>query len=326
MYANTRSVVEKEFGAPASEPGAASNVLQPQNQAPATTPTPTRAGGPQPSPAKGAAGPSKQGPGQAEPIRLPQALYSPKVLTECPIAVVLIFQSFKQLMHTAMQDFYPLVMDVRLRGLLCWGVCPADRFPPAEHRDPARTATPGLPRSRSKERNFYWRRRGDQEPRDVHRGDQGASQGEIGRAGFHRAQPDPSPPQTMAFLAYVLRGSADNIKMYLDVFPVACVRLLRDCPPEDVATRKELLIATRHILSSEFRAAFIPHVDILLDERVLVGSGVTSREALRCVSVLALQLCSAKHSSLLPGRWLTARSLTSSTTSGATSLRNSSPA
>jgi transformation/transcription domain-associated protein len=88
----------------------------------------------------------------------------------------------------------------------------------------------------------------------------------------------------MAFLAYVLRGSADNIKTYLDVFPVACVRLLRDCPPEDVATRKELLIATRHILSSEFRAAFIPHVDILLDERVLVGSGVTSREALRWVS------------------------------------------
>jgi transformation/transcription domain-associated protein len=34
------------------------------------------------------------------------------VLTECPIAVVLIFQSFKTLMHTAMQDFYPLVMDV----------------------------------------------------------------------------------------------------------------------------------------------------------------------------------------------------------------------
>lgn len=105
----------------------------------------------------------------------------------------------------------------------------------------------------------------------------------------------------MAFLAYVLRGSIDNIRAYLDVFPEACVRLLRDCPPEDVATRKvstkidpilcgllitvsalqELLIATRHMLSSDFRTAFIPFIDMLLDEKVLVGSGVTSREALR---------------------------------------------
>lgn len=42
----------------------------------------------------------------------------------------------------------------------------------------------------------------------------------------------------MAFLAYVLRGNQGNVKDYLEVFPEACVRLLRDCPPEDVVTRK----------------------------------------------------------------------------------------
>lgn len=42
----------------------------------------------------------------------------------------------------------------------------------------------------------------------------------------------------MAFLAYVLRAAQGNIKDYLEVFPEACVRLLRDCPPEDVGTRK----------------------------------------------------------------------------------------
>lgn len=46
----------------------------------------------------------------------------------------------------------------------------------------------------------------------------------------------------MAFLAYVLRGGGtdnnNDIKGYLDLFPEACVRLLKDCPPEDVATRK----------------------------------------------------------------------------------------
>ena len=44
---------------------------------------------------------------------------------------------------------------------------------------------------------------------------------------------------------------------------------------------QELLIATRHMLSSDFRTAFVPFIDMLLDEKVLVGSGVTSREALR---------------------------------------------
>ena len=42
---------------------------------------------------------------------MPQALHSPKVLTECPIAVVLIFQTYKQVMQPAMLDFYPLVME-----------------------------------------------------------------------------------------------------------------------------------------------------------------------------------------------------------------------
>ena len=86
----------------------------------------------------------------------------------------------------------------------------------------------------------------------------------------------------MAFLAYVMRGNAiSNIKEYLDIFPEACIRLLRDCPPEDVSTRKELLVATRHILTADSRASFIPHINTLLEDRVLVGTGITSRESLR---------------------------------------------
>lgn len=88
--------------------------------------------------------------------------------------------------------------------------------------------------------------------------------------------------KTMAFLAYVLRGSSQaNVKDYLEVFPEACIRLLRDCPPEDVSTRKELLVATRHILTADSRSSFIPYIDTLLEERVLVGTGVSSRETLR---------------------------------------------
>lgn len=85
----------------------------------------------------------------------------------------------------------------------------------------------------------------------------------------------------MAFLAYVLRGPHLSVKDYVDQFPEACVRLLRDCSPEDVGTRKELLVAIRHILTVESRSNFIPWIDYLLEERILVGTGVTSRESLR---------------------------------------------
>ena len=54
----------------------------------------------------------------------------------------------------------------------------------------------------------------------------------------------------MAFLAYVLRASQGNFKDYLEVFPEACVRLLRDCPPEDVGTRKVGLPTGSRIISS----------------------------------------------------------------------------
>ena len=40
-------------------------------------------------------------------------------------------------------------------------------------------------------------------------------------------------------------------------------------------------MAARHILSTDFRAAFIPYIDILFNEDVLIGTGITSRETLR---------------------------------------------
>ena len=44
-------------------------------------------------------------------ITLARSLHSPKVLTECPIAVVLVFQTYKTVMQPAMIDFYPLVLE-----------------------------------------------------------------------------------------------------------------------------------------------------------------------------------------------------------------------
>ncbi|KAJ9105954.1 hypothetical protein QFC19_003288 [Naganishia cerealis] len=267
MYANTKSVVEKEFGkSGAGSPGAAgtddagksAEAMQGVEPTPPQQPIQNQ---PQPSQAQGqasstpnsttAATPASgtkpaQTPAQAQntqqPQLLPHALHSPKVLTECPIAVVLIFQSFKTVMENAMKDFYPLVMESI-----------------AIQPEPQRLAYVA-----AKEKGMIFT---------------GVAEGIKNREMY--TEVIKAQVKTMAFLAYVSRGSGNIIRQYLDIFPEACVRLLRDCPPEDVATRKELLIATRHMLSSEFRTAFVPFIDLLLNEKVLVGAGVTSKESLR---------------------------------------------
>ncbi|KDQ21071.1 hypothetical protein BOTBODRAFT_142417 [Botryobasidium botryosum FD-172 SS1] len=95
--------------------------------------------------------------------------------------------------------------------------------------------------------------------------------------------------KTMSFLAYVFRGAIDVVREYQDVVPQASIRLLQDCPSEAAGIRKELLVAIRHVLNTEFRTQYLSQVDHLLDERVLIGVGAASQEGLRplAYSVLA---------------------------------------
>ena len=85
----------------------------------------------------------------------------------------------------------------------------------------------------------------------------------------------------MSFLAYILRSYNQVLRPYQNQIPDFVLRLLRECPPESSATRKELLVATRHILSTDFRQSFVSKIDLLLNEKVLIGTGVTSHDTLR---------------------------------------------
>lgn len=234
MYANLKGVVEKEFGAPGGKQvGSYRCSLTLQGSASANPATPGSSDGTQPPPQASS----------SSHTHLSHALHSPKVLTECPIAVVLIFQTYKTVMGPAMLDLSPLVME-------------SIKIQP----EPQRVA-----HNEAKERGEIF---------------VGVAPGITNREMY--TELIKTQVKTMAFLAYVLRGSSQaNVKDYLEVFPEACIRLLRDCPPEDVSTRKELLVATRHILTADSRSSFIPYIDTLLEERVLVGTGVSSREALR---------------------------------------------
>ena len=57
--------------------------------------------------------------------------------------------------------------------------------------------------------------------------------------------------------------------------------LFQSCPQEVAHLRRELLIAARHILATDLRSRFIPCIDQLFDENLLIGSGWTTRETVR---------------------------------------------
>jgi transformation/transcription domain-associated protein len=90
--------------------------------------------------------------------------------------------------------------------------------------------------------------------------------------------------KTLSFLAYIVRGFQDACRNFAEVIPSIVLRLLCNVPSDCASTRKELLVATRHIWSTPFRTAFASHVDQLLLEDVLIGGGLTARDTLRPIA------------------------------------------
>ncbi|KAJ2889006.1 transcription-associated protein 1, partial [Coemansia asiatica] len=83
--------------------------------------------------------------------------------------------------------------------------------------------------------------------------------------------------KTLSFLAFFARGFTALLLPLQDRIARLTYQLLCLCPAESTATRKEMLIATRHIVSTEIRKAFVPIADRFLDMQVLVGSGLASQ-------------------------------------------------
>ncbi|OAA68650.1 histone acetylase complex subunit [Niveomyces insectorum RCEF 264] len=85
----------------------------------------------------------------------------------------------------------------------------------------------------------------------------------------------------MSFLAFALRQYAQQMQDFLQQLPNIIVRLLRDCPREKAASRKELIVAIRHIINFNYRRIFVNVIEQFLDERILMGDGLTVHETMR---------------------------------------------
>ncbi|ELU45462.1 Histone acetyltransferase SAGA, TRRAP/TRA1 component, PI-3 kinase superfamily TRA1 [Rhizoctonia solani AG-1 IA] len=196
--------------------------------------------GPPPSQSNMSINTSVSGREQPEMLR---AIASFKVLTECPIATVYLFQMHRNTIPSAVKSSIPLAMDfLQLQA------------PPQKHAH-----------DEANERNEHWI---------------GVSPAIKHRA--HYIDFITAQVKTLSFVAYVLRGAIESpVRQYGEIIPPLCVRLLKDCPPESANIRRELMVATRHILSTEFRPAFVPLIDCLTSEHILIGTGVNSQETLR---------------------------------------------
>lgn len=87
--------------------------------------------------------------------------------------------------------------------------------------------------------------------------------------------------KTLSFLAYIIRIYQEVVSTHSTLMVKGMLSLLTVCPHEVAHLRKELLIAARHILATELRIKFVPFMEKLFDENILLGKGWTTHESLR---------------------------------------------
>ncbi|XP_044463478.1 transformation/transcription domain-associated protein-like isoform X2 [Mangifera indica] len=86
--------------------------------------------------------------------------------------------------------------------------------------------------------------------------------------------------KTVSFLTYLLKSFSDYIKPHEESICKSIVNLLVTCS-DSVSIRKELLVALKHVLGTDYKRGLFPLIDTLLEERVLVGTGRACFETLR---------------------------------------------
>ncbi|XP_023893486.1 uncharacterized protein LOC112005468 [Quercus suber] len=72
--------------------------------------------------------------------------------------------------------------------------------------------------------------------------------------------------KTVSFLTYLLKSFADYIRPHEESICKSIVNLLVTCS-DSVTIRKELLVALKHVLGTDFKRGLFPLIDTLLEER-----------------------------------------------------------
>uniref|UniRef100_K3WPN5 Uncharacterized protein n=1 Tax=Globisporangium ultimum (strain ATCC 200006 / CBS 805.95 / DAOM BR144) TaxID=431595 RepID=K3WPN5_GLOUD len=87
--------------------------------------------------------------------------------------------------------------------------------------------------------------------------------------------------KTLSFVTYLLRGCANLMRPFQDAICENTVKLLMACPKDAFVLRKDIFVAARHIISTDFRRGFYAQLEVLMDDDVLVGKGRSSYYQIR---------------------------------------------
>ncbi|KAH3687065.1 hypothetical protein WICPIJ_001938 [Wickerhamomyces pijperi] len=175
---------------------------------------------------------------------LARSMHSFKIIAECPIAMVTITSTYNTLAPTTLPKFFPHIIDILKLEV------------------PQQKAARELKES--------------QNQLQISISDDILNRSAFGD--FIVCQ-----VKAMSFLSYLLirEHIQEIIQSASHELPDLLLRLLQDCPSGLFAARKELLHATRHILTTSYRTLFVPKLLQILNERVLLGDGLTTNETLK---------------------------------------------
>ncbi|DBA02933.1 TPA: hypothetical protein N0F65_005960 [Lagenidium giganteum] len=87
--------------------------------------------------------------------------------------------------------------------------------------------------------------------------------------------------KTLSFVTYLLRGCANLMRPFQDSICESTVKLLIACPDDAFVLRKDIFVAARHIISTDFRRGFYGQLEQLMDDDVLIGKGRCSIHQIR---------------------------------------------
>ena len=208
-----------------------------------------------------------------------------RVLTECPLTVMLLFQLYPKFIKTYLMQLLPLMMDAlaqRPPPHVTTLLSPEPTSSPKKHgTSPSSASTPGGASIDASATSPT-----EQETEK----DNDDTQSQFKTLLRKRARDLLSAQvKTLSFITLLLRPYGEHIKPYEDRLASNVLNLFNMCPREALTIRKDLLLGLRHIFATSFRKGFFRHVDTLLDERLLIGKHRQSEHAqLRAAAYSAL--------------------------------------
>ena len=214
------------------------------------------------------------------PLQLPakqlcKASESLKCASESPLVVMMLLQNYQRYVDASVPQLIPLLIKALTQ--------PAHKEPPplpaalVNALTPLTNGdgTPAVPQDDEKSVQDRATLRALERERD--------SRFRAALSDFYTAQ-----VKCVSFIAHIFRGYAQHIQTQQDTLAVCVVQLLQNCPGEFPSARKDLLVAIRHMLLSDFKKALLRQAPKLLDEKLLIGEGKLVFDTLRPLAYATL--------------------------------------